>query len=615
MSHASHVHHQDHKSPKAVALLTLAALGVVYGDIGTSPLYALKESFHYVEPTVENVLGIVSLMFWSLTIVVTLKYVIFLLSTDHNGEGGITALIGLIKKKVNPLHIVLGVFGVALLYGDGMITPAISVLSAVEGLQVVTPAAERYIIPITVMILVGLFSVQRYGTQKVGSAFGPIMICWFVTIGLLGIVGIRLYPAVLSAVNPIYAVQFFIHNGLIGFLTLGAVVLVVTGGEALYADMGHFGKLPVRLGWLAFALPSLMLNYFGQAALVISNPEMAEHPFYSLAPSWFQLPLVLLATLATIIASQALITGAYSLTRQLIDLHALPAIEIVSTSRDNHGQIYVPTVNKILLMGCIALVLFFQSSSALAAAYGIAVTGTMAITTWLWYLTLTHVKSWHRQKALALLILFVSIDITFFAANIVKFLEGGWIPLTVAVVLTVGMEWFYFHNRKLLKAKKVPLGIPNELNHEVSAVIVFIDEYVHCGTKLLIGSAKALGMPYRIIHIATRPERVDLLEQHVSELGESVEIVDEPSGDLLRPAMEIVKSVCQSVDGSVWVFIGQTVVPGDSSAFHPNGNALMEHLQGMKGVVISRVPWVVESHPMLHLNGNSQHAVQEVSGQ
>lgn len=600
--------HATKRTVKSTLILTLAALGVVYGDIGTSPLYALKEAFHYVSPVRENVMGILSLMFWSLIIVVTIKYVFFLLNADHNGEGGITALIGLIKKKVSPLHIILGVFGVALLYGDGMITPAISVLSAVEGLQVVTPAAERYVIGITVLILVGLFSVQRYGTQKVGNAFGPIMIIWFLTIGTLGLLEIVKHPAILQAVNPYYAVQFFVHNGVIGFLTLGAVVLVVTGGEALYADMGHFGSLPVRLGWLGFALPALLLNYFGQAALVIQNPETAHHPFYSLAPSWFQLPLVLLATLATIIASQALITGAYSLTRQLIDLHALPAIEIVSTSRNNHGQIYVPTVNKLLLMGCIALVLFFQSSSGLAAAYGIAVTGTMAITTWLWYLTLVNVKHWQVWLARMLLVVFVSIDLTFFGANIVKFMHGGWIPLTVAVLGTLGMEWYYFHTRALLRAKKVPLTETEpQVTCERNIGVVFVDEYAHCGTKQLIRAAQALNTPYKIVHIATRPERVELLEFHLAELGESVEIIDAPSGDLIRPAEEYIRDLREKTQATIWVFLGQSVITGEFEELHPNGAALMKHLQYIKGVFITRVPWFVEHPaPVFHLNGNGK---------
>ncbi len=599
--------HATKRSFKSTLILTLAALGVVYGDIGTSPLYALKEAFHYVEPSVENIMGIVSLMFWSLIVVVTVKYVVLLLHTDYHGEGGITALIGLVKKEVHPVHIVIGVFGVALLYGDGMITPAISVLSAVEGLQVVAPAAERVVIPITVLILVGLFSVQRYGTQRVGNTFGPVMICWFLTLAILGVSGILLYPQVLAAANPVYAVQFFFHNGVIGFLTLGAVVLVVTGGEALYADMGHFGALPVRLGWLGIALPSLMLNYFGQAALVIQNPEAAHHPFYALAPTWFQLPLVLLATMATIIASQALITGAYSLTRQLIDLHALPAIEIVSTSKSNHGQIYVPTVNKILLMGCIALVLFFQSSSGLAAAYGIAVTGTMAITTWLWYLTLIHVKGWQLWQARVLLVAFVSIDLTFFGANIVKFTHGGWIPLTIAILGTAGMEWYYFHTRALIRAKKEPLTASPEFNNAVSAAVVFIDEYAHNGTKLLIGAAKALGKPYRLVHIATRPERVDLLVEYLTQLGETVEIIDSPSGDLLRPAEEYIHELYVKCEGTIWIFLGQSVVESESFAYHPNGNALMEHFQTMKGVIITRVPWIVEQHAhTIHQNGDGK---------
>ncbi len=582
-------------SRKATILLTVAALGVVYGDIGTSPLYALKESFHYVEPTRLNVLGILSLMLWSILVVVTLKYVLFLLNTSHHGEGGITALIGLVKKKVHSWHIILGIFGVALLYGDGMITPAISVLSAVEGLRVITPAAEKFVIPITVLILIVLFSVQRYGTQKVGTAFGPIMIVWFVIIGMLGLNQIISYPAILAAINPFYAVQFFYQNGLVGFFTLGAIVLVVTGGEALYADMGHFGKLPVRLGWLTVALPSLLLNYFGQAALIIEEPEVAEFPFYALAPEWFQWPLVIIATLATIIASQALITGAYSLTRQLIDLHALPALEIVSTSVSNHGQIYVPLVNKLLLVGCITLVLFFQSSSALAAAYGIAVTGTMAITTWLWYLTLVNVKGWRKLEAISLLIIFVSIDITFFAANIVKFFQGGWIPITIAFVLTWGMEWYYFHSRSLLRVKKQPLEAMTiyDVKQQATALIL-LDEYAHCGTKLLIDAARFMSIPYKLVHFATREERVPQLRHFVQQLGEEVEVISTPSGDILRPAEEYVLSHQRMTGGAVWVFLGQTIVKGEMEELHPNGSAIMRKLQRHPGIIVTRVPWVID---------------------
>ncbi len=588
-------HSLGENSRKATFLLTVAALGVVYGDIGTSPLYALKESFHYVEPTRLNVLGILSLMLWSLLVVVTVKYVLFLLNTSHHGEGGITALIGLVKKKVHRWHIILGIFGVALLYGDGMITPAISVLSAVEGLQVITPAAEKFVIPITVLILIVLFSVQRYGTQKVGTAFGPIMIVWFVIIGILGLNQIISYPGILVAINPYYAIQFFYQNGMVGFFTLGAIVLVVTGGEALYADMGHFGKLPVRLGWLTVALPSLLLNYFGQAALIIEDPEVAEFPFYALAPEWFQWPLVIIATLATIIASQALITGAYSLTRQLIDLHALPALEIVSTSISNHGQIYVPLVNKLLLVGCIALVLFFQSSSALAAAYGIAVTGTMAITTWLWYLTLVNVKGWRKLEAISLLIIFVSIDITFFAANIVKFFQGGWIPITIAFLLTWGMEWYYFHSRSLLKVKKQPLETMTvyDVRNQATA-LVFLDEYAHCGTKLLIDAARFLGRPYKLVHFATRQERVPQLRHFIHELGEEVEVISAPSGDILRPLEEYVLCHQRMTEGAVWVILGQTVVKGEMEELHPNGSAIMRKLQRHPGIIVTRVPWVID---------------------
>ncbi len=595
-SHAS----SEKKSWRDVAALTLAALGVVYGDIGTSPLYALKESIHHTGLSQMAVLGILSWITWSLILIVSTKYVYFLLSIDHHGEGGLTALITIIKKKVSPIHVILGIFGVSLLYGDGLITPAISVLSAMEGLKVISPALERLVIPFTVLILVGLFSIQRYGTSKVGRVFGPAMIVWFTCLALLGMRGIVQHPQVLVALNPWYAVQFVLEFKWIAFVTLGSIVLVITGGEALYADMGHFGALPVRIGWLGVAFPSLLLNYFGQGALVLLDSEAAENPFYMLSPEWFQVPLVFLATFATVIASQALITGCYSLTKSLSDLHALPPLEVVSTSKVHHGQIYMPLVNKALMFGCIALVLLFETSSNLAAAYGIAVTGTMGITSWLWYLTLTKVKAWKRDIALLLFVVFFSVDMLFFSANLLKFFHGGWIPLVIAVVLTIAMEWYYFHNRSLLKAKKEPLSKPCSFNYAVSSVIVFVDEYVHNGTRLLLGTAKSLGLPYRLIHISTRQERRDHLVKHIHELGEEIEIIESPSGDLLHPATDLVKSVCQEVDGEVWVLIGQTIVPGETSAFHPNGDALMNRLQVLKGVVIVRVPWVVKDEAPKH---------------
>lgn len=596
--------------------LTLAALGVVYGDIGTSPLYALKEAFRYVEVSKENILGIVSLMFWAMTMVVTVKYVLLLLDTNHHGEGGITALIGLIKKRVAMPYVILGIFGVALLFGDGMITPAISVLSAVEGLELVAPNAASYVVPVTVLILIVLFSVQRYGTQKVGQAFGPIMILWFVVVGSLGVRGILQHPSVFEALNPYWGMKFFLQNGLMGFLTLGAVVLCITGGEALYADMGHFNTAevesdkpvdkifnwlkPVRLGWLILAYPCLVLNYLGQAGILIEEPEVVEQPFYNLAPVWLQTPLVVLATIATVIASQALITGAFSLTKSLVDLHAIPPIQIVGTSRENHGQIYVPMVNKILLFGCVALVLFYQNSSGLAAAYGIAVTGTMAITTWLWYLALVNVKGWGKVEARILLVLFATIDVAFFVANTAKFFDGGWIPLSIALILTIGMEWYYFHSRSLLRMKKQPItNHPVEqLNFEPSAVIIFVEDYVSYGSRLLLGNARRnFGDMCRIVHIGTNPERVKHLKEHLRELGEEVEVIPSPSGDLLRPAKEFVQSVADKADGSVWVFIGHTVERGTRiEGLHPNADALTAILQEMKGVVVVRVPWVAEQH-------------------
>jgi KUP system potassium uptake protein len=442
-----------HRAPptgKALLTLSLGALGVVYGDIGTSPLYSLKECFngpHGVFATPENVLGVLSLVFWSLTFVVTFKYLSLVMRADNRGEGGILALMALVGKYESTKRgrralLLMGLFGAALLYGDGVITPAISVLSAVEGVVVAAPALERLVVPTTVLILVGLFVIQKRGTATVGAVFGPIMLLWFAVIGLLGVRGLLLDPSVLRAVWPGHAVRFFAEHRLHGFLVLGAVVLCITGGEALYADMGHFGRRPIRLAWLFLAMPALLLNYFGQGAILLHDPAAAANPFFKLAPSWFLYPLVALATAATIVASQALISGAFSLTRQAIQLGYCPRLTIRHTSHSEIGQIFVPEVNFALGAACVALVLGFRTSSALAAAYGIAVTGTMMITTLLFHRVMRDLWKWPRLRAWPLTVLLLAVDVAFFGANVVKIEEGGWFPIAAAVaVFTLLTTW------------------------------------------------------------------------------------------------------------------------------------------------------------------------------
>ena len=441
-------------SPRSRLLpLTLTALGVVYGDIGTSPLYAMRECFfgsHRVPPTYENVLGVLSLIIYALVLVISIKYVALVLRADNQGEGGILALTALVPglrgargisarlAEGRPILIALGIFGTALLYGDGMITPAISVLSAVEGLEVATPLFRPYVVPLTVAILVGLFLIQRYGTHRVGGLFGPIVIVWFTTIAALGIGWIVEEPIVLTAFDPRHAVTFFWSNGLTGFAVLGAVFLVVTGGEALYADMGHFGKQPIRLAWFALVLPALLLNYLGQGALLLQN-KSATHPFFQLAPTWALLPLVVIATVAAVIASQALISGAFSITRQAMQLGLAPRLDVEHTSAQEIGQIYVPQVNWALMVACVFIVIGFGSSSDLAAAYGIAVTLTMVITVLLLYVVMTERWKWPKPAAMSVMALFLIIDLAFFGANALKVLQGGWVTLAVALVIFILM--------------------------------------------------------------------------------------------------------------------------------------------------------------------------------
>ena len=436
---------------KRLAVLTVTALGVVYGDIGTSPLYALRECFkaeYGILPTTNSVLGVLSLILWSLILVVSVKYIVFILRADNRGEGGILALLALLlqhrrradDKRRRLTLVALGLFGAALLYGDGVITPAISVLGAVEGLEVGTPGLARIVVPITLIILFGLFMVQRYGTARVGTAFGPTMMIWFITIGVLGVRSIAQNPEVLAAANPWHAVRFFLDHGMAGFLTLGAVVLCVTGGEALYADMGHFGKRPIRIAWFGVALPALLLNYFGQGALLLRDPRAATNPFYLLAPTAFQWPLLVIATAAAIVASQALISGAFSLTQQSIQLGYSPRMQIIHTSKHEAGQIYIPEVNKALMVGCLILVLGFGNSSALSAAYGIAVTGTMAITSLLFAVVARMRWNWSKTHVVLLTAAFLLIDLSFLIANVVKIEHGGWVPLAMAAGVYILMS-------------------------------------------------------------------------------------------------------------------------------------------------------------------------------
>ncbi|MDI3285310.1 potassium transporter Kup [Polyangium sp. 15x6] len=432
------------------AALVLGALGVVFGDIGTSPLYAIKECFspsapHRVEPTPQNVLGVLSLVFWTLLMVVTIKYLTFIMKADNQGSGGIMALLALVPpRKGNPTGplVLLVLFGAALLYGDGVITPAISVLSAMEGLEVATHKLRPLVVPLTVAILVALFLAQKHGTGGIGKVFGPITLVWFITIALLGGRYVAANPSVLAAVDPRYAVQFFVLHGSHGFMVLGSVVLCITGAEALYADMGHFGRGPIRAAWYFVVWPALLLNYFGQGALLLAKPGAATNPFYELVPSWALLPTVAIATAATIVASQALISGAYSLTQQAVQLGYFPRVSIVHTSKHTEGQIYIPEINRALLVLCVALVLTFRTSSALAAAYGIAVTGTMAITTIVYFFVVRQRWSWPLWKALPPVLVFLAIDIAFFAANAAKFLHGGWFPVVMALgIFTVMTTW------------------------------------------------------------------------------------------------------------------------------------------------------------------------------
>ncbi len=484
--------------------LTLAALGVVFGDIGTSPLYTLNvvfSSHHAVPVTPENVMGILSLILWALILVVAVKYVAFVMRADNNGEGGIMALMALAgrqaegNKRLQGFIMYAGIIGACMFFADGIITPAISVLSAVEGLGVASPHLHHLIIPITLAVLFGLFWMQQYGTAAVGKVFGPVMVLWFGTLTILGVINILHNPDVLQAVNPIYAVHFFTGNSWLAFAALGAVVLAVTGGEALYADMGHFGRRPIRLAWFGFVLPALILNYFGQGALILHDPTAIKNPFYLLAPEWALYPLVALATLSAVIASQAVISGAFSVSRQALQLGYMPRMLVLHTSEKERGQVFLPRVNWILMTAVMALVIGFGSSSKLAAAYGIAVTGDMVITTLLATLVFRRVWGWSWTRTLTLATLFLVVDLAFFSANILKVPDGGWVPLLIGVVIFTLMSTWKTGRNLLF----------NRLKSEAMALEPFIEAVAGHPPMRVPGNAVFLtqnpqGVPHAMLH-------------------------------------------------------------------------------------------------------------------
>jgi KUP system potassium uptake protein len=482
--------------------LVLGAIGVVYGDIGTSPLYAIQATFTgpHPLPVVEaNILGVLSVMFWTIMLLVSFKYVTIILRADNNGEGGSMALLALVGEltkrhpKIKWFATALGVFAAALFFGDGMITPAISVLSAVEGLDLVSHQFRIYILPVTVLILTGLFFIQKRGTGMVGMAFGPIMVLWFVSLAVFGIISIAQTPQVLSALNPAYAWQFLSADPWVSFLALGATVLVITGGEALYADMGHFGKFPIRFAWFSFVLPALVLNYFGQGALLLHDPQAIQNPFYLLAPAWALVPMVLLATAATVIASQAVISGAYSIANQSVQMGFLPRMEIRQTSDLAQGQIYVPFTNWTLYLAVVFLVLEFQSSNSLAAAYGIAVTGTMTITTMLIAFVMVLLWRWPLLVAIPLIAILLIADMTYFAANALKIPQGGWFPLGVAVIsFTVLTTWK--RGRELLFAKISEQSVP------MQTILGGIDDMPRVSGTAVFLTPESEGTPSALLH-------------------------------------------------------------------------------------------------------------------
>ena len=496
--------HGGEATGKRLAVLALAALGVVYGDIGTSPLYAVKEVFagnHPIPVTEANIFGSLSLFFWALIIVVSIKYVSFIMRADNRGEGGIMALIALALREVQDKPkqakavMIVGILGAAMFYGDGMVTPAISVLSAVEGLEVATPAFKPFVIPITIVVLFGLFYIQRHGTALVGNFFGPVMVLWFSTLALLGLSNIVAHPAILHALNPLYGVEFLFDNKAMALVAMGNVVLAVTGAEALYADMGHFGRKPIQRAWFAFVLPALVLNYFGQGALIYADPEAAKNPFFLSAPEWALYPLVGLATVATVIASQAVISGAFSVTRQAMQLGFVPRMEVQQTSEKEQGQIYLPAVNWALMLAVMILVLGFRSSNNLAAAYGIAVTGDMVITSLLATVVVARGWGWGWARASALFACFLVVELMFLAANILKIPDGGWFPLVAGMGTFILMTTW--KRGRLLLAERLK-GERLELSPFLESLAASMPTRV-AGTSVFL-NADPNGVPHALLH-------------------------------------------------------------------------------------------------------------------
>ncbi len=530
---------RGHGSRKA---LILGAIGVVFGDIGTSPLYTIRETFSEhsgVLPSGANVLGVLSLVFWSLIIVVSLKYLLFIMRADNKGEGGIMALLALAHRvaRTSPglrtMVVVLGLFGAALFYGDGVITPAISVLSAVEGLEVAAPALERWVIPITIVVILGLFWVQKRGTGGVGAVFGPVCVVWFLAIASLGVWGIIQEPSVLRALSPTYAVDFFLRNHAEAFFALGSVVLAVTGTEALYADMGHFGKGPIRIGWFSFVLPALLLNYFGQGALILGDPKMTANPFYLLVPRPLLYPMIGLATAATVIASQAVISGAFSMSREAIQLGYLPRMAITHTSRETRGQVFMPWVNRMLMVMVIAAVVGFGSSTNLGGAYGIAVTGTMVITTLLALLVARRQWGWSRLAVAGVGSALLAVDLTYFSANIIKIEHGGWFPLVLgAIVFILLTTWRRGRELVVREIKQGGLAL--------QPFIVNVTEHPPLrvpGTAIFL-TANQLAVPHALLHNLKHNKvlhernvllTVDTLDTPVADADEHIAI--EPLGN------------------------------------------------------------------------------------
>ena len=520
------------KSPsgKRLAILAFGALGVVYGDIGTSPLYAFKECFfgpHSFPVTTQNVLGILSLIFWSLNFVVTFKYLSMVMRADNRGEGGILALLALVRpsgplSRGGRLLIATGLFGSALLYGDGIITPAISVLSAVEGLSVATPALQHLVVPIAFIIILALFAFQRRGTAGIGAVFGPITGIWFLCIAAFGIMGIMREPGVLRALDPRYGVDFFAREGLTGITILAAIILVVTGGEALYADMGHFGRKPIRLAWFGFVLPALVLNYFGQGALILNNPGVARNPFYALVPGWALYPMVGVATAAAVVASQALISGAFSLTRQAIQLGYSPRMKIVHTSSSTIGQIYIPSVNTALMLACLGLVLAFRDSGSLALTYGVALSGTMTFTTILFSIVMRRHWHWSWWKVGLITGLFLTVDLAFVGANMLKIPNGGWLPLLVAGVVYLLMSTWKKGRVRLthiVRENTLPIDlflddIRRRRPHRVPGCAVFMTSGADGAPPVLLHHLKH----NKVLH-----EKVMLMSVHTEEIPQVLE--------------------------------------------------------------------------------------------